>query len=137
MTLKLIVGLCDEHHKMLKAIMPSGSLREWGEHEHGYCDFDCEEKNQCSAKPTHFHMLRMTPNDLIPVQPGSVTSEAKAEAARLNGTKGGRPIIQAWRPWCENHKPEGAVKLGTVTVEEQNEMICAKRACKNRCEYSF
>ncbi|MBA4049504.1 MAG: hypothetical protein C0508_04205 [Cyanobacteria bacterium PR.023] len=137
MTLKLIVGLCEEHHSLLKAIMPKGSLREWGEHSHECCDFDCEDKNVCSNSPTHWHMLKVTPEVLIPVQPGSVTSEAKAEAARINGAKGGRPIVKAWRPWCDLHKPDGARKMENLTKVDKEEYACAKRGCKQPGIYSF
>lgn len=131
MTLKLIVGLCEDHYSMMKAIMPKGSLREWGEYpNHDYCDFDCEDKNVCSNKPTHWHMLKVTPDALIPAQPGSATSEAKAEAARLNGAKGGRPIIQAWRPWCALHSPDGAEKIKNLNKDDREEYVCAKRGCR-------
>jgi hypothetical protein len=137
-TFKLVVGLCEEHYSMLKAVMPSGSLREWGLPNHqSFCDFDCQDRNQCNEPPAHWHMLKVKPDALISPQPGSVISRAKSEAARANGAKGGRPVIKAWRPWCEEHKPLAASRIERVSVEKLEAMTCARRGCKNRCTHSF
>jgi hypothetical protein len=91
----ILAELCDQHYRLLCEKLPySPKLEEQPIIRHGFCFHHETPYEACSETSKHFVYLVVEPVDLrlmASARGGAAKSEAKAEAARANGAKGGRP----------------------------------------------